>query len=284
MGERRAAGEHVVEDAAERVDVGSGVDPLAPDLLRGDEVQRADPVPGLRRARLREHVLGEPEVGQVGVVALPEQDVGRLDVAVHQAGGVRGVERGADLPDDPRRARRVERPLAADERAQVVAGDVAHRDVGDPVLLARVVDRDHVRVVDRRRDARLAQEPPPDRLVGHQGRGDDLQRDDAVERELARAIDDAHPPAPRHGLDPVPRERAARRHVAHDCGVYRPRGIEEHSTFLNGRDASGLRGSSGAAESGGPGNRTPTYGFGDHHPSRWTSPPTYRQMRTERRF
>jgi hypothetical protein len=28
-----------------------------------------------------------------------------------------------------------------------------------------------------------------------------------------------------------------------------------------------------AALSGGPGNRTPTCGFGDRHPSRWTSPP-----------
>src|SRR4051812_15357262 len=30
---------------------------------------------------------------------------------------------------------------------------------------------------------------------------------------------------------------------------------------------------SGLAPSGGPGNRTPTCGFGDRHPSRWTSPP-----------
>src|ERR1700750_2750035 len=30
---------------------------------------------------------------------------------------------------------------------------------------------------------------------------------------------------------------------------------------------------SGLATSGGPGNRTPTCGFGDRHPDRWTSPP-----------
>ena len=47
---RRAAGQREVEDAAERVDVGAGIGPLAADLLRGDVVERPDPVPGLRLA------------------------------------------------------------------------------------------------------------------------------------------------------------------------------------------------------------------------------------------
>ena len=82
--ERRPAREHVVQDAAERVDVRARVHALAADLLGRDEVDRPHPVAGLRRPRVREHVLGEPEVGQVGVLALPEQDVRRLDVAMYE--------------------------------------------------------------------------------------------------------------------------------------------------------------------------------------------------------
>jgi hypothetical protein len=226
-GERRAPGERVVEEAAEAVDVGARVDPLAADLLRRDEVERADPVPGPRRA-LRDLALREAEVGEVDVVFGAEQDVGGLDVPVDEAGGVRGVERGADLGDDPRHARRGQWAGAAHERAQVVAGHVAHRDERDAVLLARVVDRDHVRVVDRRGDLRLAHETAPDRGVLHQRGRDDLQRDGPVERELHRPVDDAHPAPAGDRLDAMPGEQASRRQLAHGCGVYRPRMVEEH--------------------------------------------------------
>ena len=54
----------------------------------------------------------EAEVAEVGVVA-GDQDVGGLDVAVHEPGGVRGVERRRHLRDDLRRPLR----LAAAPRA-----------------------------------------------------------------------------------------------------------------------------------------------------------------------
>ena len=82
------------------------------------------------------------------MIARAEQDVGGLDVTVHEPRRVRRVQRGADLSDDPRRAAGIQRPLAPDERAQVVARDVAHREVRDAVRLARVEERDDVRVVE----------------------------------------------------------------------------------------------------------------------------------------
>ena len=63
--------------------------------------------------------------------------------------------------------------------------DEPHREEREAVGLAGGVDRDHVRVLDRRRGARLAQEPLADRVVLDQLGRDHLQRDDAVEIELA---------------------------------------------------------------------------------------------------
>ena len=102
---RDLAGQQLEEQAAERVDVDAGVDRAAGDLLRRDVVEGADEAPGLGQAGLGGDVAGDAEVGDVGVVAAlaaAEQDVGRLDVAVDQAGGVDRVEAVADLGDQRR--------------------------------------------------------------------------------------------------------------------------------------------------------------------------------------
>ncbi len=144
----------------ERVDVGAPVDLLLPlDLLGGEVVRRADHLadPGQAVAGARAAVLGEPEVGQVGVAAVDE-DVGGLDVAVDQTGDVGGVQRGGDLAADVQHPVGAEPALLAQDRGQVRAGDVLHRDVEQAVDLAGVVDRDDVRMRERRGDPGLAQE------------------------------------------------------------------------------------------------------------------------------
>ena len=88
------------------------------------------------------------------------------------------------------------RPVAVEQVREVGAVDVAHRHVEVPVLLARRVDRDHVRVVDRGGDLALAPEARAELVVlGLLGR-DHLQRDLALEALVERAVDDAHPAAP----------------------------------------------------------------------------------------
>jgi hypothetical protein len=74
-------------------------DRLALDLLRRGVVRGAHELPGSGvHERRREGALAEPEVGQVHVIgpARPgvQQDVGGLDVPVHQARRVRRVQRG----------------------------------------------------------------------------------------------------------------------------------------------------------------------------------------------
>ena len=134
-----------------------------------------------------------------------EQDVGGLDVAVDDAARVRGVERAADLGDDVRGARRVQALRGAHERAQVASPRrSASRCTATAVALARVVDRDDV-AGGRSRRRRATRATKRSRNVGVLGqlRGDELQRDGAVEVELERAVDHAHAAAARDPQDAV---------------------------------------------------------------------------------
>ena len=204
-GERHPAREHVEEHRAERVDVGAHADLLAADLLGRDVVHGAQQPAGAAVVDAAE-LHGEPEVGQVDVALGVEQDVGGLDVAVDEAARVRGVERGGHRGDDRRRALGLEPALAAQHRAQVLALDVAHDLEQHAVLLARVVDRDDVRMVERRGDLRLRDEAAAEgRVVRQRGR-DQLDGDVPVEREVGRPVDDAHATLARHLVEAVTRE------------------------------------------------------------------------------
>ena len=115
-----------------------------------------------------------------------------LDVAVHDLLLVRVGERLAHL----RRARGAT-PLgaiapAAHDLLQRVAVDVLHRDVVDAVLLAGVVDRHDVRVVELRGALGLAQEVLQRLRILLQRVGQHLERDDAVEHGVLGLVDDAH--------------------------------------------------------------------------------------------
>ncbi len=114
--ERDLAGEHLVEQAPGGVHVRARVDALALELFRGGVVERPDErahprAPGAARR------LGEAEVGEVDLLAIAlarEQDVGRLDVAVHESVGVRGIEGGGSTGTGSPLARAgLSRPSAA---------------------------------------------------------------------------------------------------------------------------------------------------------------------------
>ena len=100
LGVRDLANEHLVQHAAQGVDVGAAVDRRGLDLLGGDVIRRAHPCAGARQAADRPEPLGAGR-GDLLVVGLAaDQDVRRLDVAVHQATRVGGVERRGHRRDD----------------------------------------------------------------------------------------------------------------------------------------------------------------------------------------
>ena len=81
------------------------------------------------------------------MVALPDEHVVRLDVAVHEPGGVGGVQRVGHLAEQVDRPARVELVLAEDldERRAV---DQSHGEVGPVLGLARLVHGHHVRMLE----------------------------------------------------------------------------------------------------------------------------------------
>ena len=125
---------------------------------------------------------------------------------------MRGVQRAGELPDERNGPFRLQRSLATQQGREVDAVDEPHRDVEQPVGLARLVDGDDPGVFDRRGKTGLAQKPLAIRRVVGKRAQQQLQGDLAPEPEVLRAVHDPHPAAPEQRIDPV---RADQRT---DCG------------------------------------------------------------------
>ncbi len=99
--------------------------------------------------------LGQPEVEDLGMTALSHKKVGRLDVAMDDALGMRRVERIGNL--DRQRQQRVQfHGTPGDHVLQGHAIEILHGDKRLAVLLANVVNRADVGMVQRRSRLRLA--------------------------------------------------------------------------------------------------------------------------------
>ena len=115
-------------------------------------------------------------------------------------------------------------PVLCHELGEVRALDEAHGEEEDAVVLAGLVDRDDVWVIERRCDPRLPQEAFAKPLVLGELRSDHFERNLAPEPLLVGTVDRAHPPTPDEGLDPVAGDRRSGRQlgardVAHQASV-----------------------------------------------------------------
>ncbi len=121
-----------------------------------------------------------------------EQDVRRLDVAVHEALCVRGVEAIGHLRDHRDRLLRRQPAPLGEQLREIRPFDEAHRHVELAGLLAGIEHRNHVGMVDRGRQLRLALEAAPEILIGREVRRDELDRALALERNVRGPVDHAH--------------------------------------------------------------------------------------------
>ena len=217
-GDRRLAGQHLVQHRGQRVDVAPGVElPVARGLLRAHVLRRAQREPGLGQAvaaRLA-HRQRDAEVGQHRL-ALEQQDVLRLDVAVDHAVAVGVVQRAGDLAGDGERLVQAELVLAVELVPERLAPDQGQHIIEEAALGPRVDQRQDVRVVQPGRDLDLGQEPL-DAEHGAQLRPEHLEGDLAVVLEVGGQVDRGHAAGAERALDPVALLQRGRQpaHVAH---------------------------------------------------------------------
>ena len=206
--------ETLVEHAAERVDVRPPVDLLTGDLLGGDVVDgahqlavRADS--GLLGDPLREAEVRQVDVvGAVGAGARVEEHVGGLHIPVHETARMGRIQGACQLCEDADCVRRVQ-TAALQALVQVTPLDVAHGDEEEIVGRPSLIDRDDVRMVDRRGQLRLVQEAVTERFVHGEAGGQQLQRDAPLEPQILGQVDDAHATPAQQGLDPIAGELGA---------------------------------------------------------------------------
>ena len=157
---------------------------------------------------LRLQDLRDPEIGDDRPSFFVQHDVRGLDVTVNYAMAMRVTERIADLRENRLRHRDWQRTDVADDDVEWPSLDVLHDEVQDLIALADGVDRDDVRVAQRRSGARFALEPL-DHSFSHeqQCRRQHFDRDLAVQRQIVAEIYRCHAAMPELEQDLVLAER-----------------------------------------------------------------------------
>jgi hypothetical protein len=197
--EGRLADDHLVEDAAQRVDVAAGIDPVPAGLLGREVGGGAHDGTGLGEVAVGRvgDGPGDAEVDDLDLALGREQHVAGLDVAVDHATRAVGVAQGRrHLARDLDGPIGVEPAVGADELGQAVALHVLHDDEVGAVGLAPVVGPDDVGVAQAPRRLGLAAEPLDEAGVGGQGREQDLDRHRAVEHLVMGEVHLGHAASP----------------------------------------------------------------------------------------
>ena len=199
--EGELADEALVDDDRERPEVGAVVDGLLGAEVLGAHVERRAEDHAGRGVGLGERGAGrrlrDAEVEHLRDLALViagEEDVGGLEVAVDEAGGVRHGEGAADLRGDRGDLARREGALAAEAAVQVLPLEQLHRDVGDAAPHAVVEDLHDVGAPELGRGLGLALEAPRDLGRARGGRVHELERARRLELRVLRGPDGAHAP------------------------------------------------------------------------------------------
>ncbi|MEZ5137640.1 MAG: hypothetical protein R2711_02330 [Acidimicrobiales bacterium] len=235
--EGRLAGEGLVEDDPQRVEVGAPVDGTVLDLFGREVLGGADHgAHGGEVARFGR--LGDAEVGHQDPPVGRQQDVGRLDVAVHQAGGVGGAEGVGHLGADREHGGQPHRAVLVEVGAHGGARHELHHDGLEAVLAAGVVHRDDRGVRQPGGGDRLGPEALDERRVARQVRVEHLHRDPAGEELVERLPHLGHAARRDRPLQPIAAgEQAPGQRVA--VGPGGGRGGERHgpSTLPGGPEA-----------------------------------------------
>ena len=216
-GESFLAGGHFVEQNAEGKKIGAYVERFTAGLLRGHIGQGADGRAGMRErtahrhrgivctGQIRSREFGETEVENLHLAALGDENVCRLDVAVHDALGMRRLQCVRDL-QSPVQQSGQGNGLVADSLAQGLPFEQLHGDEGTPLIFVDLVDGADVGMIEGRGGAGLAfKSLQCSRLDGGTFRKE-LQSDQTAQTNVLGFIHHAHAALTQLSLDAVMRD------------------------------------------------------------------------------
>ena len=129
----------------------AGPTALAAELLGRHVVDGAEPLARPRSGRRRRDLARDAEVGQVGVLALVQQDVAGLTSRWTRPCACAAPSAEATWATSRRRALASSGACGGEQLGEARPAHEAHRDEQQAAVLARFVDRDHVWVLERRR-------------------------------------------------------------------------------------------------------------------------------------
>ena len=189
--ERPAPGHHLVEHDAERPQIGSRVHLVPVDLLRRHVRDRPQSGPRSREGEVTG--LGQAEIQDLHGTIGQQHHVGRLEIAVHDPGLMRGAQPARELGGHVQRLRQREPALPGQPRLE--GFPLVERHGVEEIAVRRLAgleDRTEVGMVQGGRRARFlaeALEGGPIDVAGGQG---NLERDRAPEPGVFGSIDHTH--------------------------------------------------------------------------------------------
>ena len=135
--------------------------------------------------------LRQPKIENLRLTSIRDEDVGRLDVAVDYAFGVRSVQRIGDLDAQIEHRFDLQR-LAIDLVPERLPFQQLHGDEGSPIGLVDFVDRADVRVVQRGRSLGFPPETTESLCVVGEFVGKELEGNGAAELQILGLVDHTH--------------------------------------------------------------------------------------------
>ena len=157
------AGQHLIHDDAEGIQVAAAVHMAALGLLRGDIVYGAERL--ARQRVLRGADAGNAEVRNLDAPVLQDHDVVRLDVAVDDAAAVCMLQRLGDLHGEMQRLAPVEPALLFQILLERDALDQFHDNIVHIAGAGNIIHTDDIRVRQHRDRLRLGMETSAELLI-----------------------------------------------------------------------------------------------------------------------
>ena len=199
--ERQMAGRHLIEHDADREEIAALVRLSAVRLFGREKMQRSEELAArrcerwllLRRADLTRQKLRETEVENLHEPGRLDDDVGGLEVAMDDAGRVRGGDARGDLPGDAEELARIELTAPQPLRERLSLAVLHHDERLATGRLADLVDGGDVLVADPCGGARLPQKPAATFFRQDVVGIENLDRHLASESLIPGQVNGAHP-------------------------------------------------------------------------------------------